>query len=162
MAGNPIMTSKDKLSLAEKDPLFQAPENITTRDQVAWVNVIMLAMLAAFGPFCTDLYLPALPTITNELQTNATYMQLTLTTSFLGLALGQLFIGPISDAYGRKRPLYISLVVFVISSLACAVAPNITALIIARLFQGLAGAGGLCSPVLLPVTFIQGHALRNS
>ncbi len=87
-------------------------ETITTTDHIAWVNIIMLAMLAAFGPFCTDLYLPALPAITRELNTDAAAIQLTLTTSFLGLALGQLFIGPISDAYGRKRPLYASLVVF--------------------------------------------------
>ena len=118
-------------------------EAISTTDHIAWVNIIMLAMLAAFGPFCTDLYLPALPAITRELHTDAAAMQLTLTTSFLGLALGQLLIGPISDAYGRKRPLYVSLIVFALSSVVCALAPNITALIIARFFQGLAGAGGI-------------------
>ena len=103
-------------------------ETITTTDHIAWVNIIMLAMLAAFGPFCTDLYLPALPAITCELNTDAASIQLTLTTSFLGLALGQLFIGPISDAYGRKRPLYASLVVFALSSVACALALSPTGL----------------------------------
>lgn len=103
----------------------------------------MLALLASFGPFCTDLYLPAVPTITRQLHTDAAALQLTLTTSFLGLALGQLLIGPISDAFGRKRPLYISLIVFALSSGACALAPNISALIVARFFQGLAGAGGI-------------------
>ena len=57
-------------------------EAITTTDHIAWVNIIMLATLAAFGPFCTDLYLPALPAITRELNTDAAAIQLTLTTSF--------------------------------------------------------------------------------
>ena len=120
-----------------------ASECVTAGDKIAWTTIVMLGMLCAFGPFCTDLYLPAVPTITRELHTDAATMQLTLTTSFLGLALGQLFIGPISDAFGRKRPLYVSLIVFALSSVACAYAPNITFLIIARLFQGLAGAGGI-------------------
>ena len=77
-------------------------EQVTAGDKIAWSSIIMLGMLAAFGPFCTDLYLPAVPTITRELLTDASTMQLTLTTSFLGLALGQLFIGPISDAFGRS------------------------------------------------------------
>ena len=136
-------------------------ETITTTDHIAWVNIIMLAMLAAFGPFCTDLYLPALPAITRELNTDAASIQLTLTTSFLGLALGQLFIGPISDAYGRKRPLYASLVVFALSSVACALAPNITFLIMARFFQGLAGAGGIVLSRAIACDLYQGARLTQ-
>lgn len=137
------MTTQDKSYVTSKEPSTHPAETITAQDRIAWVTIIMLAMLAAFGPFCTDLYLPAIPAITRELNTDAATMQLTLTTSFLGLALGQLLIGPISDAYGRKRPLYLSLIVFALSSVACAVASSISALIVARLFQGLAGSGGI-------------------
>lgn len=136
-------------------------EQVTTSDKVAWSSIIMLGMLTAFGPFCTDLYLPAVPTITRELLTDASTMQLTLTTSFLGLALGQLFIGPISDAFGRKRPLYLSLIVFALSSVACAYAPNITFLIIARLFQGMAGAGGIVLSRAIACDMYQGAKLTQ-
>lgn len=111
--------------------------------KVMWLSVCILSMLTAFGPICTDIYLPAVPTITQELKSDPATIQLSLTTCFLGLALGQLFIGPISDAFGRKVPLYFSLVLFIVSSVACAYAPNVSFLIIARLFQGLAGAGGI-------------------
>lgn len=111
--------------------------------QVLWLAVIILSMLTAFGPICTDIYLPAIPAITQELKTDPATIQLSLTTCFLGLALGQLFVGPISDAFGRKVPLYFCLILFVISSIACAYAPSAGALIVARLFQGLAGAGGI-------------------
>ena len=124
----------------------ESSDPVSSPEKVAWAATIILSMLAAFGPICTDIYLPAVPEITADLMTNASAMQLTLTASFLGLALGQLFIGPLSDAYGRKKLLYGSLVVFIISSFWCAFAPDITQLVTARLFQGLAGAGGIvCS-----------------
>lgn len=118
-------------------------EQVTTTDQVLWITVIMLSMLAAFGPICTDIYLPAIPFITEQMHSDAATMQLSLTTSLLGLALGQLLIGPISDTYGRKKPLYVSLVLFVVSSIGCALAVNVPQLVTARFFQGLAGAGGV-------------------
>lgn len=118
-------------------------ETVNKTDKVAWMTIIMLGMLAAFGPVCTDIYLPAIPVITEELHSDPAAIQLSLTTSLLGLALGQLFIGPLSDAMGRKKPLYISLIVFAISSLGCAFASTVPQLVIARLFQGLAGAGGI-------------------
>lgn len=118
-------------------------ESVTNTDKVAWVTIIMLGMLAAFGPVCTDIYLPAIPFITAQMHSDAATMQLSLTTSLLGLALGQLLIGPISDTYGRKKPLYVSLVVFVLSSVCCAISTNVLELIVARFFQGLAGAGGV-------------------
>lgn len=136
-------------------------EQVTTSDKIAWSSIIMLGMLTAFGPFCTDLYLPAVPTITRELNTDASTMQLTLTTSFLGLALGQLFIGPLSDAFGRKRPLYASLIIFALSSAACAYAPNITFLVIARLFQGMAGAGGIVLSRAIACDMYQGARLTQ-
>lgn len=123
-------------------PKVQA-DTVTTKDKVAWMTVIMLGMLAAFGPVCTDIYLPAIPMITAELNADPAAVQLSLTSSLMGLAFGQLFIGPISDAYGRKKPLYISLIVFAIASVGCALAPDVPTLIVARLFQGLAGAGGI-------------------
>ena len=108
-----------------------------------YIFILVLGTLTAFGPICTDLYLPALPTITLAFNSNASLMGLTLTASFLGLALGQIIIGPISDAIGRKKPLLISLVVFVIASLLCASTNNLVLFIIYRFFQGLSGSGGL-------------------
>ena len=127
----------------DKERNDASSETVNKTDKVAWMTIIMLGMLAAFGPVCTDIYLPAIPVITEELHSDPAAIQLSLTTSLLGLALGQLFIGPLSDAMGRKKPLYISLIVFAISSLGCAFASTVPQLVIARLFQGLAGAGGI-------------------
>lgn len=80
--------------------------------------VLFLGILSAFGPFVTDLYLPALPTMTSFFNASTSTIQLTLTGSMVGLALGQLLIGPVSDKYGRKNPLIISLVIYLISTLA--------------------------------------------
>lgn len=121
----------------------QEQEVVGTLDKVSWLVIVVLGMLSAFGPICTDIYLPAIPTITKEYMTDASTMQLTLTASFFGLAIGQLIIGPLSDSYGRKKPLYICLVIFILSSLWCAYAATIEQLIIARLFQGLSGASGI-------------------
>ncbi|SPT70600.1 multidrug effflux MFS transporter [Anaerobiospirillum thomasii] len=107
------------------------------------IYIIVLGMLTAFGPVCTDLYLPAFPIITVQLDTTPSLVGLTLTANFLGLALGQIFIGPLSDYYGRRKPLLISLVVFIVASFLCASTNNIYLLILYRFFQGLAGAGGL-------------------
>lgn len=135
-------------SAKSSEPVAPAPasaggEQVTPTDKVAWMTIVMLGMLAAFGPICTDIYLPAIPVITQELNTDPSSIQLSLTTSLLGLALGQLFIGPLSDAWGRKKPLYVSLIVFAISSVGCAMATTVPELVLARLFQGLAGAGGI-------------------
>lgn len=105
--------------------------------------IFMLGMLAAFAPITTDIYLPSLPEITSSLETNPSTVQLSLTTSFLGLAIGQVIIGPLSDAYGRRPMMLISLVLFVITSAICAMSIDIYMLIVARLFQGLAGSGGI-------------------
>lgn len=100
-------------------------------------------MLSAFGPFVTDLYLPALPNLADFFKATPSAAQLSLTMSMLGLSVGQLFIGPLSDKYGRKRLLVICLILFVISTMACILAPNIAVFNVCRLLQGLAASGGI-------------------
>ena len=90
-----------------------------------------------------DLYLPALPEMARDLPASASASQLTITTSMVGLALGQVMAGPISDARGRRRPLLAGVAVFAIASVLCAFAPSIWALLALRLVQGIAGATGL-------------------
>ena len=101
-------------------------------------------MLSMFGPLSLDLYLPALPELSADLRTRrASAAQLTITACLIGLAVGQLVAGPLSDRFGRRRPLIIGLGCLSAGSLACAVAPSIEVLVVLRLVQGLAGAAGL-------------------
>lgn len=102
----------------------------------------ILGLLTAIGPLCSDFYLPALPEIATHLHTSTTLTQLSLTSALIGLGLGQLFFGPMSDRMGRKMPLLISLLLFVVASVLCATTQNIYALIGWRFVQGVAGAGG--------------------
>jgi MFS transporter, DHA1 family, multidrug resistance protein len=104
---------------------------------------ILLGSLSAFGPLSMDLYLPALPEMARDLPASTSAAQLTITTSMVGLALGQLFAGPISDARGRRGPLLAGVAIFAIASLLCALAPSIWILLVLRLLQGMAGATGL-------------------
>jgi MFS transporter, DHA1 family, multidrug resistance protein len=104
---------------------------------------ILLGSLSAFGPLSMDLYLPALPEMARDLPASTSAAQLTITTSMVGLALGQLFAGPISDARGRRAPLLAGVAIFAIASLLCALAPSIWILLVLRLLQGMAGATGL-------------------
>lgn len=103
----------------------------------------LLGSLSLLGPFTIDTYLPAFPTIVEEFHTSASLVQVSLTTCLLGLGLGQLIIGPMSDVQGRRKPLLIFLGLYLLSSLVCAIAPNISMLIAARFIQGFAAAGGL-------------------
>jgi DHA1 family bicyclomycin/chloramphenicol resistance-like MFS transporter len=104
--------------------------------------IVILGSLIALGPLTIDMYLPALPTITAEFLTTSATVQLTLTGTLLGLALGQLAIGPLSDALGRKRPLLAGTALHVVSSVLCAVAPNIVVLGGLRVLQGVGAAAG--------------------
>ena len=81
--------------------------------------LLLVGTISAFGPFVTDFYLPALPALSTYFDTSASMVALTLTVSMVGLAIGQLFIGPLSDRYGRKLPLLASLILFILSTLAC-------------------------------------------
>ena len=85
-----------------------------SRISLSWV--VVLGLLSAIGPLCTDFYLPALPEITQQLSATGTQTQLSLTAALIGLGLGQLFFGPLSDRIGRKKPLAFSLLLFIFSS----------------------------------------------
>lgn len=99
--------------------------------------VLVLGSLIAIGPLTVDMYLPALPAITDDLLTTSTAVQLTLTGTLVGLAFGQLLLGPLSDAFGRRKPLIAGLIVHVVASVLCVVAPNIAVLGSLRVLQGL-------------------------
>lgn len=107
-----------------------------------WI-VLLLGSLTAFGPLSMDMYLPALPLVTNDLQTTASLGQLSITSCLLGLAIGQLLFGPLSDIQGRRRPLVITLVIYAVASLLCAFSPNIWLFVGLRFIQGFAGAAGI-------------------
>ncbi|MFE2040466.1 multidrug effflux MFS transporter [Streptomyces sp. NPDC059477] len=104
---------------------------------------LILGGLTATPPLAMDMYLPALPEVTDALHAPAATVQLTLTACLAGMALGQLIVGPMSDRWGRRRPLLIGLAVYVLATALCAVAPNIETLVAFRLAQGLAGAAGI-------------------
>lgn len=107
------------------------------------ILVLILGSLTAFGPLSMDMYLPALPNIAHDLNASTSLVQLSLTATLLGLGSGQLIFGPLSDIYGRRKPLTLTLIGFSISSLLIAFSPNITFFIIMRFFQGFTAAAGI-------------------
>ena len=105
--------------------------------------LLVLAGLSAFAPLVTDLYLPALPSLGRDLAVSTSSVEVTLTMCVVGIAVGQLLVGPLSDTLGRRRPLMAGLVLFIGSSLGCAAAPSIVVLDLLRLLQGISGATGI-------------------
>ncbi|NED98492.1 multidrug effflux MFS transporter [Phytoactinopolyspora alkaliphila] len=105
-------------------------------------TVLVLGTLTALGPLTIDMYLPAFPAISDDLDAAESMVQLTLTGTLMGVAIGQLIIGPMSDRLGRRRPLMVAVVVHVAASVLCALAPNIATLGAFRVLQGMAAAAG--------------------
>ncbi|MEU8591260.1 multidrug effflux MFS transporter [Streptomyces sp. NPDC048664] len=103
----------------------------------------ILGGLTATPPLAMDMYLPSLPEVTTSLHAPAATVQLTLTGCLAGMALGQLLVGPMSDRWGRRRPLLTGLVIYIVATALCAIAPSVQALVAFRLLQGLAGAAGI-------------------
>lgn len=123
-----------------------AVDTTTRRETSPTITVgllVTLALLSAVAPFATDLYLPGFPAMVDDLHTSPTNIQLTLTAFLLGLAAGQLIFGPLSDRFGRVKPLVIGAAICVIASLVAVLAPTVEVLIAARLAQGLTGAAGM-------------------
>lgn len=113
------------------------------RRALPMTTTVVLALLTAIAPLATDMYLPAFPRMAAELGTSATAVQLSLTTFMIGLALGQLVIGPLSDQRGRRGLLIAGSAVCAAAGLACALAPSIGFLVVARFLQGFSGAAGV-------------------
>ncbi|MEU1120048.1 MULTISPECIES: multidrug effflux MFS transporter [unclassified Streptomyces] len=104
---------------------------------------LVLAALTALPSLSSDVYLPALPDVAHTFTTTAVVVQLTLTSCLIGMALGQLAVGPLSDRLGRRRPLLAGMILYTAASIACALAPTAGALVGLRFVQGVAGAAGI-------------------
>ena len=103
---------------------------------------VLLGGFTAFGPLSMDLYLPAFPQLADDLGASQSAVQLTLTADVIGIVVGQLVLGPMSDAWGRRRLLLGSTLVCALASVLCALAPSAGLLVVWRFFQGASGGGG--------------------
>ena len=121
------------------------------------LTVVTLGALSAFTPLAVDMYLPALPSLARDFAADAGRVQLTLSVFMAGMAGGQLLYGPVSDRFGRKRPLLGGALLFVLASLGCALAPSLDALIGLRLLQALGG----CAGVVIARAGSSAHLLRS-
>ncbi|MGO3678455.1 multidrug effflux MFS transporter [Leucobacter sp. UCMA 4100] len=123
--------------------------------------ILLLGLLEAFGPLSMDLYMPALPALAESLHTSDTLAQVTMSVCMLGLALGQLVAGPMSDRFGRRVPLLVGVLVFTVFSAACAFAPSVAWLIAFRFVQGLGGAAGMVVTLAIARDLFSGRELAK-
>jgi DHA1 family bicyclomycin/chloramphenicol resistance-like MFS transporter len=128
----------DPASDAERTAAARAATGIPTP-----LLLVLLGSLSAVGAFSLDMYLPALPRLSRDFGVDDSLAQLTLTGCLIGIAVGQLVAGPVSDVLGRRRPLAFGIVLFTVTSVACALAPSIPVLLALRVLQGLGGACGM-------------------
>src|SRR5829696_6645887 len=120
-----------------------SPSSTASRRTPRRLLPAVLLLLTVFGPISMDLYLPVLPALTLELDAATSTAQLTVTACLIGLALGQLVAGPFSDRFGRRGPLLVGVIAYIVTSAWCAIAPSVELLIAARFVQGIAGGIGL-------------------
>ena len=123
--------------------------------------LVLVAVLSAFGPFVTDFYLPALPALVHYFGTTASAVQLSLTFGMVGLAAGQLFIGPLSDKYGRKGILLSSLVLFLLATAGAVLTTDIRLFLFLRLLQGSFGSGAIVVSKSIATDLYEGRALAK-
>src|SRR6187397_3089202 len=114
----------------------------TTRKKKFYL-ILILGFLTAIGPLSIDMYLPAFPAIAKSLNTSVARVTLSLSSFFIGISVGQLFYGPLLERFGRKKPLYAGLCIYLLASVGCALAASVDALIALRLFQALGGCVGM-------------------
>lgn len=122
---------------------------------------LVLGALEAFGPLSMDLYLPQLPQLARTLDTSDALGQATMSVCMVGLGLGQLIAGPLSDRFGRKRPLVTGVILFAVLSAVCAFAPTIEVLLVARFLQGLAGSAGVVISMAVARDLFEGIELSR-
>lgn len=128
---------------AETSDAAPAAPPAPVRSKAPAALILVLGALTAVAPLAIDMYVPGFPTMGSSLHTSSSAIQFTMTAFLIGLVVGQLVIGPLSDGTGRRRPLITGTAGFLLVSLACAFAPNIETLTVARFFQGVAGAAGM-------------------
>ncbi|MGV8871530.1 MAG: multidrug effflux MFS transporter [Rhodococcus sp. (in: high G+C Gram-positive bacteria)] len=145
---SPIETSDSSLSATATEP--------TSRERLR--VILVLGALIALGPLTIDMYLPALPAIADDLNTPSSAVQLTLAGTLIGLALGQLVIGPLSDIVGRRLPLIVGTAVHILASVACIVAPNIAVLGGLRVIQGFGAAAAAVVAMAIVRDLFSGRA----
>jgi MFS transporter, DHA1 family, multidrug resistance protein len=110
------------------------------------VLILILGLLSAIGPFSIDMYLPGFPSIAIDLHTTVDKVSYSLSSFFIGICIGQIICGPLMDRFGRKKPLYVGLVIYIIASLGCAMANSVELLIGFRFLQAMGGCVGMVAP----------------
>ncbi|MEP7111431.1 MAG: multidrug effflux MFS transporter [Ferruginibacter sp.] len=105
--------------------------------------ILILGMITAIGPFSIDMYLPAFTNIAEDLHTTVAHVSLSLSSFFIGISAGQFIYGPLLDRFGRKRPLYVGLSIYLVASAFCAMAGSVDSLIALRFLQALGGCAGM-------------------
>ncbi len=133
--------------------------HVTTPVRMTKAVLATVILVSAIAPLATDTYVPAFPQVGTDLAGTATQVQLTLTTFFIGMALGQLIGGPVSDARGRRGPLLLALMVLTVASIACAFSPSITAMMAARFVQGLSGGWAMVTARAIIIDLSHGPQL---
>ena len=113
--------------------------------------ILILGSLTALAPFSIDMYLPGFPAIAKDLNTTVSKVALSLSSFFIGISAGQLLYGPLLDRFGRKKPLYFGLVVYILASASCVFATSIDALIALRFIQAL----GSCAATVAAVAMVR-------
>jgi len=116
---------------------------MTSTQKHGLLTLVILGLLSAIGPFSIDMYLPAFESIAKSLQTTVSHIQLSLTSFFIGIASGQIIYGPLLDRFGRKTPLVIGLVIYIVASLSCALTNSADHLVAYRFIQALGSCGGM-------------------
>ncbi len=132
-------TANPQAAHAETPPA-EFGDSLTRRARLAYI--LILGALVALGPFTIDLYLPAFPEVARDLMASDAAIQFTLTATTIGFGIGQLVVGPLSDAFGRKRPLMIATLLHIVASIVVWLAPSIEWVLVGRVFQGIGAAGG--------------------
>lgn len=132
------------------------------RENSKFFLLTLLGTLSAFGPFVTDMYLPALPSMSGYFATSSSMVQLGLSASVLGLAFGQLFVGPASDKFGRRPLLIGSMWLFLLSTLLCIFSGDIRQFLCWRFLQGVAGAGGIVLSRSIATDLFTGRELART
>jgi len=132
------------------------------RQKLGAVQLFLLGILSAFGPLSLDLYLPGLPEMQENLHTTPTMIQMTITASLIGLAIGQIIIGPWSDRVGRRRALLVGVGLFTIATIGIILTPNVYGVIAFRFIQGLGGSAGIVLSLAVIADSFEGMQLTRN